>query len=288
MAPEKKFIDWEERYSLGIPHIDNQHMQLLDIVNDLHKACCVSDSQAMEQFRTALRDTAAYVKTHFSSEEQIMEKFAYPEISEHKKIHAEFAQEILGIAVSFEEGKKLVPNNFVRFLKDYILSHVAITDAKLAVYILELQNTGKMGKNTIRRKNEDNTERKIILAIDDSKTQLSVYKNNLPMYDVYTCESAKPALEIIKAMEIDVILLDLAMPDISGFDFLQYLRKNQEQPNVPVIVVSGKNTEKYILASKNYGANDFIAKPVDPELLKQKILKQLEITDSKTGWSIKS
>ena len=288
MASEKNLIDWDERFSLGIPHIDNQHMQFINIVNDLHNACRTSDSQAMEQFRIALRDTAAYVKAHFSSEEQIMEKFGYPEIAEHKKVHAEFAQEILSIAVSFEEGKKLVPNNFTRFLRDYVLSHVAIADAKLGAYILELQNTGKMGKNTIRRKNEDNTDRHIILAIDDSKTQLTLYKNNLSMYDVYTCESAISALEIIKTMEIDVILLDLAMPDISGFEFLQYQRNSKEQPNVPIIVVSGKNTEKYILASKSYGANDFIAKPVDPELLKQKIKKQLEITDNKLNWSIKS
>ena len=288
MAPEKKIIDWDERYTIGIPHIDSQHLQLLDIINDLHKACCESDSKALEQFRQAVRDTVTYVKTHFSSEEQIMEKFSYPDMSEHKKIHSEFAQEILGVAVSFEEGKKLVPNNFVRFLKDYVLSHIAIVDAKLGAYIQELQNTGIMGRNTIRRKNEDDTERKIILAIDDSKTQLTIYKNNLSMYDVYTCESAIPALEIIKTMEIDVILLDLAMPDISGFEFLKYLRKSQEQPNVPVIVISGKNTEKYILASKDYGANDFIAKPVDPDLLLKKIKKQLEIADSKSGWTIKS
>ena len=262
----KNFIDWEERFSINILHLDNQHKQLFDIVNALHKACRESEDLAMDQFRKAVRDTAAYAKSHFSSEEQIMEKNGYPGMSEHKKIHSEFAQEILGIAVAFEEGKKLVPNNFVRFLRDHILSHIAITDNKLGDYIQKLQKTGNFGSG-----------KKVILAIDDSKTQLSVFKNTLTMYDVFTCESAVYALELLRGMTVDLVLLDLAMPDITGFEFLQYVRNSTEQPDVPVIVVSGKNTGNYILASKRYGANDFIAKPVNPELLIQKIRHQLEI-----------
>ena len=276
MKAVQKFVEWEDKFSVSIPLVDSQHKRLIEMTNQLHEACGYDTDFAMDQFKKTAHDTVVYVKYHFSTEEQIMEKTEYPGYAEHKKFHAEFVMEVIKYVASFEEGKKFVPNQFVRFLKDWVLSHIAIVDSKMGHYIAELQKTGKLGKITMKRKNEAGTEKHIILAVDDSKTQLVQFKNILSMYDVFTCESPLQALEMIKNMEVDVILLDLAMVEMTGFDFLKQLKEDPEKRKIPVIVVSGNNSEKYITESIKLGADDFIAKPAEPKLLLKKITNQID------------
>jgi PleD family two-component response regulator len=156
------------------------------------------------------------------------------------------------------------------------MSHIAINDSKMGKYIVDLQKSGKLGKITMKGKGADGLEKPIILAVDDSKTQLAQFKNILGMYDVYTCASPLQALELVKGMEVDLILLDLGMPEINGFEFLQHLRQGLSKQNIPVIVVSGNSAEKYINTAKNLGADDFVAKPPDPEILIREIKYQIE------------
>ena len=276
MNTKQKFVAWEDRFSVNIPIVDSQHKHLIDMTNELHDACRLNDTFAKDQFRKTIQDAVAYIKHHFSTEEQIMEKIAYPGLAEQKKLHVEFIKEVLKNVAAFEEGKKFIPSLFVRFLRDWVLSHIAIVDSKLGHFLADLQKKGKIGIITMKRKNEGGTENQIVLAVDDSKTQLVQYKNILPMYDLFTCESPLQALEMMKTMEIDIVLLDLAMEEMNGFEFLQQLRKEPKKHRVPVIVVSGNNVEKYITASIKLGADDFIAKPVEPELLLKKIKMRLD------------
>ncbi|MCL1927202.1 MAG: bacteriohemerythrin [Treponema sp.] len=266
-------IEWEERYSVGIPVIDSQHKQLLITTNELYKACHLGSDLAKQQFKKTVQEAVTYVKYHFSTEEQIMEKTAFPEITAHKKHHAEFIQKVLTDVTNFESGKQFVPHQFVRFLRDWVLSHIAIVDSKLGDYLLNLQRKGRLGKITMRK--QSGTEKQIVLAVDDSKTQLTQFKNILPHYDVYTCESPLQALEMIQNMEVDIILLDLAMEEMNGYDFLRKIKKDQKLCNIPVIVVSGNSFEQHINTSLNLGAADFIAKPARPDHLVQKIKQVL-------------
>ena len=271
----QNFVSWEHRFSINIPLIDSQHKKLIDLANELHKACRYDTASAKEQFRNTIREAVAYVQYHFSVEEQLMTKTAYKEFAEHKKHHTEFIQEVLDNVAAFESGKKFIPNQFVRFLRDWVLSHIAIVDIKLGEYIVTLQNNGKLGDISMKGNTENGIEKKIVLAVDDSKTQLMQFKNILTMYDVHTCESPLQALEMAKNMAIDIILLDLDMPDLTGLEFLQHLQQVSGKQPIPVIIVSGNSTEKLILASKNEGAIDFIVKPVEPQLLIKKIQYQL-------------
>ena len=278
MGKVSNYVDWENRFSVGVPLIDSQHKHLIAVTNELHKACRFSDDSAKEQFKKTVHDAVAYVKHHFSTEEQVMDKTGFPESAEHKKHHAEFVQEVLKNVKAFENGKQFVPNQFVRFLRDWILSHVAIVDSKMGSFLVELQKTGKLSQITMKRKNDTGKEKQIVLAVDDSKTQLVQFKNILSMYDVFTCESPLLALEMIKQMEVDIILLDLGMAEMNGFEFLQRLRKDPVRHKTPVIIISGNSAEKFITTSKKLGANDFIAKPAEQELLIKKIEQQLEKT----------
>ncbi|MDR0785416.1 MAG: bacteriohemerythrin [Treponema sp.] len=133
------FVEWEDRYSVGIPAIDRQHKELLNLTNELYNVCQLGDEAAHEHFRSVIHKAVEYVKFHFSAEEQIMEKIKFPELPDHKKQHESFVRQVLENVGEFESGKRFVPNAFVRFLKDWILTHIAMSDQKYHTYIIGLK-----------------------------------------------------------------------------------------------------------------------------------------------------
>ncbi|MDR2633055.1 MAG: bacteriohemerythrin [Treponema sp.] len=141
---ERILVEWGERYMLGIPLVDEQHKELIAMTNTLYQACLEGDAEARIYFMQAIHSTVDYVKHHFSTEEKLLESIKYPDIGEHKKEHEGFIHEIFGQVKSFQEGKKFVPNDFVRYLRDWILAHIALTDKKYARYILNLKKQGNL------------------------------------------------------------------------------------------------------------------------------------------------
>jgi hemerythrin len=139
------FVEWDGRYSVGIPLIDDQHKELIRLTNDLYKSCLAGEDAARANFMAAIRGTVDYVKHHFGVEEQLLQNVSYPNIVEHKKEHETFVKHILDEVRSFQEGKKFVPNVFVRYLKDWIFSHIALEDRQYADYILNLKKQGAAG-----------------------------------------------------------------------------------------------------------------------------------------------
>jgi hemerythrin len=133
------FVRWDDRYSVGIPLIDSQHKKLIEMTDDLYNACLEGTEAASNHFRSAIRGVVDYVKYHFSAEEKLLETSGYPGLALHKKEHEGFVLKVLQDVRDFEEGKKFVPNLFVRYLRDWILAHIAVEDKKYAEYILGLK-----------------------------------------------------------------------------------------------------------------------------------------------------
>jgi hemerythrin len=139
----KVLIEWNERYSLGIPKIDEQHKELLRLTNELYAACLGEDSEAKEQFKNTISALVNYVSEHFSAEERLLQRVNYPKYAEHRAEHESFIKKILEQVSCFREGKSFVPNNFVRYLKDWILSHIAVSDKQYATYLFALKRGEK-------------------------------------------------------------------------------------------------------------------------------------------------
>jgi PleD family two-component response regulator len=115
-------------------------------------------------------------------------------------------------------------------------------------------------------------ENKRVLAVDDDPDALAILVDLLtPAYDVVTSISAAAAsIEMSKKLP-DLILLDIEMPDISGFEFLHTIKKNPRYMKIPVLIVSGHFGDEFVSHAKKYGASDFVAKPIDREGFFQKI-----------------
>ncbi|MDR2743534.1 MAG: bacteriohemerythrin [Treponema sp.] len=135
-------IEWDARYSMNIQFIDDQHKELINLTNALYKGCLVGDETARTYFMETIRGTVDYVKYHFSAEEKMLENVKYPDFANHKKEHESFVKKILEDVEKFQEGKKFVPNQFVRYLKDWILTHIAIQDKKYSDFIFDLKKKG--------------------------------------------------------------------------------------------------------------------------------------------------
>ena len=119
-------------------------------------------------------------------------------------------------------------------------------------------------------------DKKIVLAIDDNVQQLTEFKYILvPKYDLRVVKSASEAMRFINSTRSDIILLDIEMPNISGFEFLKDIREIPSYINVPILIVSGNTGEEFFKTARNSSAFDVLTKPVMPEKLIEKIEKAL-------------
>jgi CheY-like chemotaxis protein len=104
-----------------------------------------------------------------------------------------------------------------------------------------------------------------ILVVDDSSTNIILLEAilNGQGYQIETAQSVKEAYQIIKKEPVNLILLDLLMPRISGYDFLKEIKSNEATKDIPVIIVSAVADPENRKKSIEMGALDFVNKPID-------------------------
>ena len=123
-----ELISWSAAFSVGINLIDDQHKELFKLVNDMFNHV-VKDAQAERAyFKKVIERAVEYVKVHFYTEEKIMLYNHFPGYSEHKKAHDTFVLTVVDKVQNFEAGKKFILLEFTQFLKEWILTHIAIMD----------------------------------------------------------------------------------------------------------------------------------------------------------------
>jgi CheY-like chemotaxis protein len=112
-----------------------------------------------------------------------------------------------------------------------------------------------------------------ILVVDDSSTNIVLLEAilNGQGYEIETAQSVKEAYQIIKKETVNLILLDLLMPRISGYDFLKEIKSNESTRDIPVIIVSAVADAENRKKSIELGAMDFINKPIDIQYFIEKI-----------------
>lgn len=117
-----------------------------------------------------------------------------------------------------------------------------------------------------------------ILVVDDSGTNLFLLQRLLEDegYKVIALENPCEALDYLSGPSgIDLILLDIMMPDIDGFKFLQEVKANEELKDIPVIMVTARNDQKSEKKALELGAADYMSKPLDLNHLKEMVRRYL-------------
>jgi len=117
-------------------------------------------------------------------------------------------------------------------------------------------------------------QRKIIFLVDDDTTNLTIGKKALSgTYNVFTLNSGQVMLEMLENLTPDLILLDVNMPEMDGYEAIQRVKAKENTAHIPVIFLTALNNEEMELKGLSLGAIDYITKPFSTPLL----LKRLEV-----------
>ena len=111
-----------------------------------------------------------------------------------------------------------------------------------------------------------------VLIVDDEPMNLRVISLSLSEeYDVLTALNGHEAISMLKQQEIDLILLDVMMPDISGFDVCRIIKADPRYAEIPVVFLTAMDTPQGERQGLDLGAMDYLSKPVELELLKLRV-----------------
>lgn len=120
----------------------------------------------------------------------------------------------------------------------------------------------------------------IILIVDDKPANILALKNLLTTKDrsLIHANSGEEALKITLHKNVDLIILDVQMPGMDGFEVAQILKLNKRTKDIPIIFATAENKErKFIMKGYDEGAIDYLFKPLDPEIVKAKVTVLLKI-----------
>jgi len=123
--------------------------------------------------------------------------------------------------------------------------------------------------------------KKKILVIDDSDLMLDIIKDiiNQAGYEVITASSGKEGLELVRKHKPDLVLLDIIMPGMDGFEVCEALRNDDSNNLMPIIILTAKNKDEDKLRGLELGADDYITKPFNPRELISRVKNTLRRVD---------
>jgi len=117
-----------------------------------------------------------------------------------------------------------------------------------------------------------------ILAVDDMPESLSFISNVLKNhFKVFRVTNGKTALKVLQTQKIDLIILDIEMPVMSGIELAEEIRKKPEYKETPLIFLSGNSTREYVMNAKKAGGVDYLIKPTSYEALLTSVLKHITL-----------
>jgi len=122
--------------------------------------------------------------------------------------------------------------------------------------------------------------RKTILVVDDTKENVEILIELLSeRYDVMVALDAKSGIDIVKEERPDLILLDIMMPEMDGYEMCEILKSDETTQTIPIIFITAKTDEKSIEKAYDIGAVDYVSKPFKPKELLARVKKELKVQE---------
>jgi two-component system chemotaxis response regulator CheY len=116
---------------------------------------------------------------------------------------------------------------------------------------------------------------KTILVVDDSRIMRNIVKNTFSQLKI-PCQfleagNGRDALGLLQSQEVNLVLLDWNMPELSGIDFLKTVRSVEQYKNLPIIMVTSESAKYNVIEALKNGATDYIVKPVNEKIFIEKL-----------------
>lgn len=122
-------IEWKDEYSVGVPDVDAEHRDLIELINTLYASMQARDGRP--DVMEFLGEIYVRIASHFALEELIMRRHEYDEYREHKRDHEHLLEEIRNIMDDYEDGKVLDDDELANRLDSWFSEHFRTRDARL-------------------------------------------------------------------------------------------------------------------------------------------------------------
>ena len=266
----------------NLPYAYGDEKRILQVFNNLlgnaikyNENCRVSiDGETESDFvNITVKDNG------YGIDAEMLEKIFYPFETSGKNRD-------IGIGLGLSITKELVESHGGKIKIESSLNKGSSFSFTLPVYKHKISTPKKthLAGNNLSRQNAGETaffeqSENVILAVDDEPINLDIYKRQLDTqkYNLVTALSAAEAEKIMKTQKIDLILLDIMMPHVNGFEFLRRIRKKISYHELPVIIISALDQNRDLIEGLNKGANEYLVKPFHPEQLSLRIENLLKI-----------
>ena len=124
--------------------------------------------------------------------------------------------------------------------------------------------------------------KKTLLIVDDSKNNIGILLELLSLeYSVIPALSGEKALQIISKKEIDLVLLDIMMPEMDGYEVCKRLKENEDTKEIPVLFITAKTDEESIEKAYSVGGIDYITKPFKKKEVLLRVSTQISLLEQK-------
>lgn len=127
-------INWDDKYSVKIKEIDNQHQKLVRLINLLHDA--MKEGKGKQVVGKILNDLVDYTVFHFTYEEKLFDRYSYPGGQAHKFEHNDLVQKVKKYVDNFQSEKPVLPMEVMNFLQNWLLNHINGTDKKYSSFLI--------------------------------------------------------------------------------------------------------------------------------------------------------
>ena len=130
-----KLIEWNEKLSVKIDSIDDQHKILIDMINDFYDQ--IKSKAAKELISDLIKRMKKYTVVHFETEEKYFKMYNYPGLAAHKKEHDDFVNKVIDLETRYNAGKMILSIEITNFLKDWLTKHIQGTDKKYVDFLIK-------------------------------------------------------------------------------------------------------------------------------------------------------
>lgn len=132
-SQQRGFVRWDDSYSVGIESIDEEHKNLLHLINNLQSAVRYYTGEEFE--RRALAELMDYTRVHFAREEELMQTHQFPGFAEHKRQHDEMAAKAQAMVERYEQDALGAMDEISTFLRDWLIRHINGTDQEYSEFL---------------------------------------------------------------------------------------------------------------------------------------------------------
>ncbi len=141
------FVEWTNNLSIRVPEMDQQHQQLVAMLNEYHEAA--KSGKGHEALKALMNRLVDYTKTHLNNEERFLESIDYAFINSHKTEHRRFTDHVLELKIQYDSGDLSIAPKLLELLRDWLVNHIRKVDRMYGDYYLKQVAARSSAKTTV-------------------------------------------------------------------------------------------------------------------------------------------